>query len=127
MVPFSSSPQIHLPGQLLTPPANSQDEDLVTLASNRSRFIDMWCWLSFSGAAVHRINFNCSLMFSPALQILKCLQLHGFLGEVSFYQEQKPELSLIRLIRLIGISPFFSKRAEPQQTSCQNPFSSHFL
>lgn len=80
MVPFSSSPQIHLPGQLLTPPANSQDEDLVTWASNRSRFIDMWGWLSFSGAAVHRINFNCSLMFSAALQIHVWL-LPGFTGE----------------------------------------------
>lgn len=63
MVPFSSSLQIHLPGQLLTSPANSQDEDLVTWASNRSRFIDMWGWLAFSGAAVHRINCNGSLMF----------------------------------------------------------------
>lgn len=73
MALFSSSPQIHLPGQLLTPPANSQDEDLVTLASNRSRFIDMWCWLSSSGAAVHSINFNYFLMLSTALQIPKCL------------------------------------------------------
>lgn len=77
MVPFSSSPQIHLPGQLLTPPANSQDEDLLTLASNRSRFIDTWGWLPFSGAAVHRINFHCSLMFSAALQILKWLAALG--------------------------------------------------
>lgn len=46
MVPFSPTPQIHLPRQLLTPPANSQDEDLVTLASNRSRFIDVWGCLS---------------------------------------------------------------------------------
>lgn len=84
MVPFSSSPQIHLPGQLLTPPANSQDEDLVTFASNRSRFIDMWGWLSFSGAAVHRINFNCSRMFSAALQIPKCLTALSFRGGGQF-------------------------------------------
>ena len=88
MVPFLSSPQIHLPGQLLIPPANSQDEDLVTLASNRSRFIDMWGSLAFSGAAVHRINFNCSSMFRAALQILKCLAALWLHEEVRFPQEQ---------------------------------------
>lgn len=67
-------------------------------------------------------------MFSTALQIPKCLAVPGW-GQ--FSPETRSSAVACTFPNQVGQvnwrTLFLNKRAEPEQTSCQNPFASHAL